>query len=153
MAVCPWHSQDFLSLKSSEKLGSWTPGLSLQWGREGEDARSLSPQRHCFIHWENCDGNLHLKARRWREVHETSTSVSSYRAAVSSMLWESQEHKENGQKGTLGTQPSRWEEGLCSQATKMVWKILLLVPTSLEAKLTGFIFFLERCKRAKSRGS
>lgn len=59
---------------------------SLQWGREAEDASSLSPQRHCFMHWENCDGNLHLKAQQWREVHETSTSVSSYRTAVSSML-------------------------------------------------------------------
>lgn len=52
-----------------------------------------------------------------------------------------------------GAEPQEWMEGLGSQATKMVWKVLLLVHTDPEAKLPGFIFFLERCKRAKSRGS
>lgn len=39
------YSQRYI-LKSSEKLGSWTPGLSLQCRRECEDASSHTPQRH-----------------------------------------------------------------------------------------------------------
>lgn len=78
------------------------------------------------------------------------TSASSNRAAANNMYWELQKYMK---KGTPGAQPLEWIEGLGSQATKMVWKVLLLGHAGPEAKLPQFIFFLERCKRAESRGS
>lgn len=95
------------------------------------------------------------KGQWWRAaLSEISiTSASSDRAAANNMYWELQEHMKNGQKGTPGAQPPEWMEGLGSQATKMVWKVLLLGHAGPEAKLPQFIFFLERCKRAESRGS
>lgn len=76
------------------------------------------------------------------------TSASSDRAAASNMYWELKEYMK---KGTPSAQPPEWMEGLGSQATKMVWKVLLLGQAGPEAKLPQFIFFLERCKRAVQR--
>lgn len=164
MAVCPCHSQDFLSpgLPPIFERSAATHNVTflkalrnLAAGHQDcEDASSHTPQRHFVSSKEKTVmGTCAVRHSDEEKKFMKSALVS----VLKELLWAhiAGVTRIGGKwsKGHFGYSAPWWMEGLCSQATKMVWKVLLLVPTTLEAKLTGFIFFLERCKRAKSRGS